>query len=540
VTPSPRRVVWTALLLALFAFFLSTLSPHAANANPNPIKVNFQTGDASTPSGYLADKGHTYANRGNGYSYGWSSDHTDVTRERNVHSDQRLDTLTHFHQGQKWQIGVPNGNYEVYVVIGDPSHGDTRHTLNVEGVNFWNDQALGANEFAARQRSVSVSDGKLTLTIGSAGEKQTKIAFIQILPPGGSPHNPINTTPVCDPELHLSGTIQSDNRTGRITNSSSSCSYEVGMASYRKFDEVIDNQEIYHSTTTTIGPNETKNLTVEIPGCSAQVDLFYGPVLQSLNGQRYGERLLAAKHINGSNYCAPPACPGGTLERIEGVNEGQNVSGVLNLRAITSGPTSRIVFDLSGPISQSHTENIDPYYFLGDTNGSPNGWNTGGVPTGNYSMKATRYATFGQSLLVKCDEKVVNFCVGCTNNTAQRVFVKKNWIDLRNGPINGIPANLPANYNITITSSYGVAVCSYPAGSSQLSCTYSNNSPATDNNGLWLVAGQSYTVVENNLPTNFNVISGTGTFTFNNSLCTAGFNGDANSCQHVLTNQAPQ
>lgn len=538
MTHSPLRVVWTALLLALSVFLFSSLSPQTANATFNAVKINFQLEGASTPNGYLPDTGRTYNNRGNGYSYGWSSDHTDVTRDRNTHSDQRLDTLAHFHQGQKWQFGIPNGEYEVYVVIGDPSYGDTRHTLSVEGVSFWSDKALGSNEFAAQQRRIQVSDGKLTLTIGNSGDKQTKIAFIQILPRGDSPHNPINTTPTCDPELHLTGTILSDNRTGRITNNSSSCSYEVGMASYRKFDEVIDNQQIYHSATRTIGPNQTKDLVVDLPGCATQIDLFYGPVLQSLNGQRYGERLLAYKHINGTNYCAPPACPGGTLERIEGVSEGQNVSGVLNIRAITSGPTARVVFDLSGPLTQSHTENIEPYYFLGDNNGSPNGWNTAGIPNGNYSMKATRYSTFGQSLLVKCEEQTVNFCVGCGNNY-QRVFINKKWEDGR-GNVVGIPTNLPANFNITVTSSVGTAVCTYPSGNQNLVCVYNNNPRSTDSNGVLLATGESYTITENNNPPGVTPLSSTvGTFQFNNSVCAAGFNGNPQACQHTVVNLAP-
>lgn len=536
MTHSPLRVVLTTLLLLSFALVVNTLQPTTAHANPNPIKVNFQISGASTPNGYLADTGQMYGNRGNGYSYGWSSDHTDVTRERNAHSDQRLDTLVHFHDGKKWEISVPNGNYEVYAVVGDPSYGDTRHTLKVEGVDFWNDQALATNEFAARQRSVNVSDGKLTVTAGTAGDRQTKIAFIQILPPGTAPSDPISNTPTCNAEAHVTGSILSNNSTGRITNSSSSCSYEVGMATYRKFDEVIDNQEIYHSATTTIGPNQTLDLQVNLPACATQVDLFYGPVLQSLNGQRYGDRLLAAKHINGTNYCTPPACPNGTIA-IEGVSQGQNASGVLNIKAVTTGPTSRVIFNLSGASSQSHTENIDPYYFLGDNNGAPNGWNTAGGATGQYTMTATRYAIYGQSLQLQCGSATVNFCVGCGTNY-QRVFIQKLWTFGTNPATTAVPpGSVPTNYNVTVTSSIGTAVCTYPAGAQALSCVYNNTPTSNDTNGLLLTPGETYTVAENNLPAGNAIVSGVGVFGFNNASCAAGFGGNPNACGHIVLNR---
>src|SRR4029079_12719169 len=39
---------------------------------PTPIKINFQPNAAPVPAGYLKDAGLTYANRGNGQSYGWN------------------------------------------------------------------------------------------------------------------------------------------------------------------------------------------------------------------------------------------------------------------------------------------------------------------------------------------------------------------------------------------------------------------------------------------------------------------------------------
>lgn len=99
---------------------------------------------------------------------------------------------------------------------------------------------------------------------------------------------------------------------GTVTNTSNrTCAYQVGLASYRKFDEVIDNQEIFAwvNPTVRLAPGESYIMTIEMPTCATQVDVFYGPVLMSLKGVRYGSRLLHAVHLNGTNYCARSVSP---------------------------------------------------------------------------------------------------------------------------------------------------------------------------------------------------------------------------------------
>jgi len=131
----------------------------------------------------------------------------------------------------------------------------------------------------------------------------------------------IYTPHVCTPEdiaanwkLDLkvhgqSALLGPDFTTGRVVNTNASgknCTYPVGIASYKKFDEVIDNQELFDYELGSVGPNETLFLTVGRPECAAQIDLFYGQLLTHLNGQRYGERLLAVVHVGGQEYCTHP------------------------------------------------------------------------------------------------------------------------------------------------------------------------------------------------------------------------------------------
>lgn len=166
--------------------------------------VNFQLAGAPVPTRYLADTGQIFGDRGNGLFYGWSSDHTDVARDRGVAADQRLDTLIHFHAGQKWEFQLPNGTYQVTVGVGDPANNDGIHTINVEGVNFLN-AVPDTNIERVETRVVAVSDGRLSVDQGAAAEKSTRIDYIQIVgvasAENASPATPTITEPSVDGQV---------------------------------------------------------------------------------------------------------------------------------------------------------------------------------------------------------------------------------------------------------------------------------------------------------------------------------------------------
>lgn len=117
----------------------------------------------------------------------------------------------------------------------------------------------------------------------------------------------IPSSPRCvapNPELDLSGFIRNGGTVGEVTNTSATCSHTIGMASYHKYDEVIDRQVIYDYMTATIEPGQTLNLNIALPNCATQIDLFYGDVIMSFaGGIRYGDRLLDALHPEGLSYC---------------------------------------------------------------------------------------------------------------------------------------------------------------------------------------------------------------------------------------------
>jgi len=163
---------------------------------PAAIKINFQPAAAQVPSGYLVDAGQLYGNRANGQTYGWSLDRTPDTRERNVNPDQRYDTLVHMKRLNQvpvanWDLALPNGQYTVRLVMGDPSFQDQTNHIKIEGVTYTDpdpyddDQDVDAfGDFDEVTRTVTITDGKLTLS-PSSGCYNTKLVFIEVTPLSG-------------------------------------------------------------------------------------------------------------------------------------------------------------------------------------------------------------------------------------------------------------------------------------------------------------------------------------------------------------------
>ena len=157
------------------------------SSGPTPIRINFQPASAPVPSGYLADAGQAFANRGNGQSYGWNADNTAFMRDRNAANspDQRYDTLAHLQRATLpdavWEIAVPNGTYVVRVVSGDASYFDSVFRTTAEGVLTVNGTPTTTTRWIEGTSTVTVSDGRLTIRSGS-GASNNKICFVEITP----------------------------------------------------------------------------------------------------------------------------------------------------------------------------------------------------------------------------------------------------------------------------------------------------------------------------------------------------------------------
>jgi hypothetical protein len=175
------------------------LAPGTTSVPPvtGTIRVNFQPGTASVPSGYTADTGAAW----NG-TQGWQDlagtalDLTANTRDRNstASPDQRYDTLIHMQApagsgtttpGQ-WARAVPDGAYDVTVAVGDPTATNSVHTITAEAgtadsvVVVPSFRPTTGNYFLTATKRVTVSDGVLTLS--PDGGTNTKLDFVTITP----------------------------------------------------------------------------------------------------------------------------------------------------------------------------------------------------------------------------------------------------------------------------------------------------------------------------------------------------------------------
>ena len=169
-----------------------TPAPTAAPTQPPAgtgfsARVKLQPAAAAVPAGYLSDTGLAFGDRGGGYSYGWNADTCANARERSssLSSDKRYDTLNHLQKDGSsftWEIALPNGTYRVQIVAGDAGFYDSVYKINAEGVLVVNGTPNSTSRWVSGTATVTVSDGRLTISNGS-GAANNKIDFIEITAP---------------------------------------------------------------------------------------------------------------------------------------------------------------------------------------------------------------------------------------------------------------------------------------------------------------------------------------------------------------------
>ncbi|WP_168797498.1 PKD domain-containing protein [Neolewinella litorea] len=196
--------------------YLATVTAAASNYTPAELqlsatvnsnagfsaKINFQDNSFSPPTGYLADVGLPYGDRG-ALDYGWINpytkspqDNTAAARgaERQVtdsSSDQdKLNRSFNMLDWGKqvppvprdWEIAVPNGVYLVQLSAGDPNYTDSRHTIRAEGVVIIDDFVPTQSNYRKTGSAyVEVKDGRLTIDDnGAQGIGNSKINYVSI------------------------------------------------------------------------------------------------------------------------------------------------------------------------------------------------------------------------------------------------------------------------------------------------------------------------------------------------------------------------
>lgn len=147
------------------------------------MKINFQPANAVTVTGYAVDAGNVYGVRSNGMTYGWSANNAGNVVDRNASRspDQRYDTFAFMQRNgaYTWEISVPNGVYSVRLVAGDATTTGNTYRINLEGALALSGTQTSANRWIDRTVTVTVTDGKLTMS-NASGASGNKICFIEI------------------------------------------------------------------------------------------------------------------------------------------------------------------------------------------------------------------------------------------------------------------------------------------------------------------------------------------------------------------------
>lgn len=164
--------------------------------------VNFQPAGSPVPSGYLADAGAVFGDRGNGLAYGWNKSTSSLARDRNSarSPDQRYDTHTSMQRsgyGNVWEVAVPNGTYSVHIVAGDPGAYDSTYAISAEGTLVVSGKPTSKVTFYEGTKTVTVNDGRLTVA-NAAGSFNNKIAFIDVVGQNAAPELPQVTVTASD------------------------------------------------------------------------------------------------------------------------------------------------------------------------------------------------------------------------------------------------------------------------------------------------------------------------------------------------------
>jgi hypothetical protein len=183
-----RQILRAAVIVSAAA-----LLPATAAAAETTRKFDFGPSWSRLATGYTRDGGVAYSAT---TGFGW--DRSLMTQARSVSPDPRVDTFVRVGNWTtaKWRLDIPNGDYLVTLVCGDPVVTSTDiHRVVVEGkVAVNNITTTGGKFVTVTAFPATVADGHLDVTIGGAGGSTlTRICYLDVAPKPVPPPPPTIT-----------------------------------------------------------------------------------------------------------------------------------------------------------------------------------------------------------------------------------------------------------------------------------------------------------------------------------------------------------
>ncbi len=168
------------------------LEPAAAAAARFALRVNFAPLNSPAVRGYKLDYGASYSRRGNGLTYGWNSDHRSRAQDTDSpkYDSPRAESGIDMSASSRWGVKVPNGWYEVRVLMGAPDTFNADYRVNVEGQLAVKGTPFAPNfPWVEGVATVRVTDGQLTLSAANAAQNNfiCSIGIQQVAAPVSAP-----------------------------------------------------------------------------------------------------------------------------------------------------------------------------------------------------------------------------------------------------------------------------------------------------------------------------------------------------------------
>jgi hypothetical protein len=131
-------------------------------------RFNFTGQGSARIDGFVNDHGETFTEQ---RGHGWSRDIRQNHRRRDSDPSPVYDSFLFTRTADRWECAVDNGRYEVTLCVGDSGHEQPGQQVVVEGLTAVKDKHTAAGRFCITSVTANVSDGRLTVDIGSGGNK---------------------------------------------------------------------------------------------------------------------------------------------------------------------------------------------------------------------------------------------------------------------------------------------------------------------------------------------------------------------------------
>ncbi|MDP6358730.1 MAG: FAD-dependent oxidoreductase, partial [Planctomycetota bacterium] len=141
---------------------------------------NFTSAKGPKRQGFVNDSGQSFDDQSGS---GWRSDLSRNTRLRNFDNEPLRDGFVFTRKQDVWECKVENGRWKVYACFGDAEHPQPGQQLSIESKVIAKKIDTSAGQFHEVTTVVTVSDGRLTVTIGDPdGGSNTCINWVILEP----------------------------------------------------------------------------------------------------------------------------------------------------------------------------------------------------------------------------------------------------------------------------------------------------------------------------------------------------------------------